>query len=582
VQRSATWPEAAAVMTVCLLCARWAPVAWAGGDYGWTYEAAWRISQGEVPYRDFFGTLPPLTSYSLAMLLHAGSDSLWYYAAHLYAWWAAALAVGWVLARRCGLNRSLAVWSTMAAAWLSLPADGLGHAYGYAATVLAGCALLLLEHDSAAPSWRWRGAAGVSVGLCLLAKQNVGFVFVVAVPAYLMFHEEARSTPSGLARRLLPFVLGVIAGFAPLLASLSSHAGLQEVLTELFFDASAAKGGLLKTALRGIPRFIPLPSAPRTYWVESCLAALVLAAACWLLLKGRSRHAVSDVPEERFDAALVPFVIYSAALLMVSLVDVPAIRNLQSALVPNGLPSYSSVLVRVAYLVFSGVCLLALVRGWQTRDRRLVRAVGFAGLIAYAHATSHADYLRYSAPVVLPLVAFAASRLYGEHLTRSVLRFTAFLVATVVAVFPTYAKDFEALHRIEAPSAFRGLYTTPTRLGWLATANNEWLPLIADRRTLWLLGGGPHAAYGGLPVPNVASYYEDSYSSRLEPRLFDTWSTNPPECVVLGRFSRAPGARLLRRDTIVAWLNERYVKVWGGDGEESISVWRLRPSRAPG
>jgi len=129
------------ILIVVILSARWIWIAGIG-DYGWTYELGMRTLLGEIPYRDYICTLPPLTSYTIVPFIVLLKGNLWSFSLHLYLWWFAALFVGLLVARALGLRPVAQAAAVLLAACLSLPSTHLGHAYSYAGTFFFGLTLL--------------------------------------------------------------------------------------------------------------------------------------------------------------------------------------------------------------------------------------------------------------------------------------------------------------------------------------------------------------------------------------------------------------------------------------------------------
>ena len=138
---------------VGILTARWIWIAGLG-DYAWTYELGMRVSQGEVPFRDFICTLPQLTSYTIVPFVVLLKGNLWAFSLHLYAWWFATLLVGLQVARALGLRPAAQIAAMFFAACVSLPATHLGHAYSYAGTFFFGLTLLQLKRPALSTSVR--------------------------------------------------------------------------------------------------------------------------------------------------------------------------------------------------------------------------------------------------------------------------------------------------------------------------------------------------------------------------------------------------------------------------------------------
>jgi len=150
----------------------------------------------------------------------------------------------------------------------------------------------------------------------------------------------------------------------------------------------------------------------------------------------------------------------------------------------------------------------------------------------------------------------------------------AFLTPPVMPIFNRLAPLLEG-------TPFAGLRCDRVYHGYVRQMFTHVTPRIEGRRTLWLWRYGPHSAFGGRPVLNVAVYCPDTYHSRIEDSLFAAWENVPPEYVVLGDFGRARGAKRLSEAAVQAWLEDHYVKVWQGmtvprefSRLQGISLWQ--------
>ena len=114
-----------------VLSARWIWVVRNGTDFGFTYEAAWRIAHGELPYRDFVQTQPVIAPFFLAGLVKLIGDSLWTLQISLYLTWLGAMAVGLALIGSLETSVSLKVVSVLTASSMSFPFILGGHAHSY-------------------------------------------------------------------------------------------------------------------------------------------------------------------------------------------------------------------------------------------------------------------------------------------------------------------------------------------------------------------------------------------------------------------------------------------------------------------
>ena len=180
-------------------------------DEGLMLQAAARIADGEVPYRDFWWYYPPGQPYLLAGLWKLTGPSLldWRIVRVLADATVALLA--WRLAsRRAPAGLALAAWL---AALLAMAYPSGPHPFPLALAFALGALLLFERH----PAW-----AGLLVGLC--AAWRIEFAAYLGLALVLAL---ALSTEPGQRRRAIPrVVLVAVAGAALLYLPVVAQAGL--------------------------------------------------------------------------------------------------------------------------------------------------------------------------------------------------------------------------------------------------------------------------------------------------------------------------------------------------------------------
>jgi len=253
------------------------------GDYGWTYEAAARIANHQVQYRDFISTLPPLTSYAMAPLVLVLHGSLWSWHLQLYLWWGFALFVGLAVAKELGMSRANQMVMAVLTTCLSYPAATLGHSYNYAATAFAGLSLMLLLRWNRAGSAKNLFLAGGSAGLCFLARQNVGFICILTAFVTVFLLRPFYRRRIAIWKSFCLLGLGVLTSLAPPVLYFIVHAGPTEFLLQFLVDAGKGKGGILKLLGRPTPRII-LAGGP-TRWLEAVPSVVLMCIWIYFALK---------------------------------------------------------------------------------------------------------------------------------------------------------------------------------------------------------------------------------------------------------------------------------------------------------
>ena len=569
-------PGALLILTAGIFTARWIWVAGIG-DFGWTYEAAWRIAHGEIQYRDFISSLPPLANYTLAALLALFGDSLWLFQIHLYLWWYLSLEVGFLIGCRLIENRALLCAAMVFTVVFSNPANSLGHAYNYAATFFGGVqilALLSLLRRECARNWFVLGLIG---GIGMFAKQNVGLAVVAAVGVVILLHMflPARNRP--VLWGLLLWPAGLAAGFLPLAAWFSWKAGWNEFALQFFKDAADGKGGIYTILGRALPRIILHPDTPHHRLIEAGASVMLGLAliGVWRRWQSQSGNPSRGKGSQMSIAALALgfFLFSTVALALVSLLHIPAVTGFQEVLRVAHVPTGSSWVIFAFYM--ASVLALAAAAFARRRTPEQAAPCFVALAILLGTATSSLIYYVFAAPVIIP-VLISALRNAAHGRTAALCLFCATGFAMVSFLSPMYSPTFLPLKALPAATPFSGLRSTARIADSVEALYRDVSPAIRGHRTLWLCSGGPHSAFGGLPVRNVASFYQDTYSSRQELPLVREWELHPPEFVVYGKFSPTLGARLFTQQGIDQWLRNGYELVWKDSATGTSLWWRTK------
>jgi hypothetical protein len=576
-----------------VFAARWVWDAAGIWDYAWTYDPAWRILHGQIPYRDFVYVEPPLAPYLLAALMKVFGQSLWTYLASLYLSWLGSLAVGIAILGVLGASREIKVLSVIVAGTLSAPFSTSGREHSYQGPMCAGLVILfLLRYRRSANAWDvfW---AGVFTGITVVARQNIGVPFGLAVTLLLLLPR-----PLGLGMQdarllnVLRFLAGGTAGLLPIMGYFFSNAGFQEVIREMFLDAAAGKGGIYNVVLRGFPRLIIDPGIPHRRSIELLMAIAVLLfvgcvtyAAIGRTNRSSNQNGVADTHRNSSKEANTRTTLYfgcffvvALAAMVVTLFDLPQVRTLLVALHLRFFMGFnwSEVAIQAVYLAASGATLAALFGIMRKRvPGELALPCILLLVLAYANATSHLSLFGFAAPVVIPILLFVMHAAGLQNLVRRGVA-TAIVYLIIACLFPTWAHVFCPLYPLPGDSPFSGLYADSDYGRSVTELWRNVTPQIRGQRTLWFQIGGPLPAYEGIPVvPSVAIYYPENFNTRLEERLWKAWHLNPPAYVILSRFIPTTNAVLFRKDSIESWLSSEYTEVWQGQ-ETHVTLWKKR------
>jgi hypothetical protein len=541
-----------------------------------------------VQFRDFRSTLPALAPYSLAALISVFGNRLWLWSLDAHLWWVTSLCIGAMVGRQLGMRSRLLVGAVALAASVSFPVAMGGHTYNYASTSAAGLStfFVLRFHGS-----RRRGdaaAAGLFAGACVLLKINVGLVLSAASGIALLLSLWLRRVPprAGLPD-VAAFTAGWLLGFLPLLLFFAVQAGFEEVYLQMIREAATEKGGILQVIGRGLPRFAFGYTIQHRRLLEFGVSVLLIGSL-FLLWNARFTSRRPAGPVDAQGGARVA-ALYFAVLVGLSISSLFALQEVQrfraAAWNVDITEMPFQLAVQLMYVASMTFWLTLAIRPSSWRDPVLAIPLVFLPAISYGHAISSINQVASAAPLAMPLLFHLFER-SGSYASSERAAWGLGAVAlSLVFVFQAYAPTYERLVRMPAAPPFAGLVGMPYYRDLVETLVTHVAPRIEGRRTLWLVPGGPHCAYGGRPVPSVAILYVDTHSRRSEAILREEWSRNPPEYVVLGEFPAAPDAEFLTESGVREWLERDYTRVWeepepikaslhGGLWSKPLSLWR--------
>ncbi len=233
------WPWSDWIAALVLFSATAAVVVWQNSrlgvlwDLSYVLDSSYRISLGDLPYRDFPFPHAPLTFLVQAAIIKLGGRVFW----HTTVYCALMGGLATVLTWRILLNvvRDTVAHARLVAFLLSLPLAVLGiycifpHPfYDPDCTLAILLSVLLLQQIDHKPASSWRALlAGASLVIPLFIKQNTGLAFFVSAGLALlalMTIEMFRRRP---LRRYLCALAGAIAGLSLALLLIHLFAGLK-------------------------------------------------------------------------------------------------------------------------------------------------------------------------------------------------------------------------------------------------------------------------------------------------------------------------------------------------------------------
>ena len=199
-------------------------------DLSYILENSFRISLGDIPYRDFPFPYPPLTFLIQAALIKLTGRVFWHHVLYCALTGGLAGVLTWRILLNC---LRATVHPRLLAFLLSLPLIPLGiycvfpHPfYDPDCTFAILLGLLLLQRLERKPSWWLAPVTGAVLMIPLFIKQNTGLAFLVSTSLALLIlisFEVFRRRP---ARHYALTLAGVAAGLVPALLLIKSTAGL--------------------------------------------------------------------------------------------------------------------------------------------------------------------------------------------------------------------------------------------------------------------------------------------------------------------------------------------------------------------
>jgi hypothetical protein len=251
----------------------------------------WRISEGDVPYRDLFDmNMPGTYAFHALLALAPGSWDTRTGVANVLAV-AAASGLSWFWAARVSGRRSSGMFAAAACVFFCLSFGSWNVLQRDLLLMIPAMAGLIVASSAVRPSL-WRLAvAGVCFGLASSVKPQALLIGSAYWCAVVLNPEAWREARPQLGRRLGAMVLGVAVAWAPLLAWLAVKGGIGEfVRTILPFNAGVyaqIDAGVLQRSNKSLLKLFVFPELLRITG-ERVLRLVFLSAAVYNLAFDRT------------------------------------------------------------------------------------------------------------------------------------------------------------------------------------------------------------------------------------------------------------------------------------------------------
>jgi hypothetical protein len=561
----------AAALCIALLAARWILVAGIG-EYGMMYDQAYRLSIGQVWYRDLLSTHPPIVAEALGSLFRLFGPSLLLFNVHLYLWWLASLFVGYLLLRRyniSGLTQSAALVTYAA---LSLPCLTLFHAYFQAAAVFGGLFVLCFDIGFGSNQLGMIFWAGILAGISMFARQNLGAAILGGTLFLYVLLLIRRSIDYRRAFQDLALLIGgFIVSFGTILFIFSRAASAGEALRELLLDGAKGKAGRYGLIVRLIPRVNLKATLTHRRSMEIAASVVIyLALLLWIARRRSKPHA------PRTSGTWKVLAIVISLLLAVNFVTLVPLENTSHWLNSSDwpvIPMASLALVDLLNIVWLTGMAWHLIASWKsTTALSIARSVLALSVFGGAIVSDQA-YSVHLAPVLVPLtIAVIGTTFPPGVIVRNLCLVTSLWAAASLFSLPA---SFSQLVPITGPRQFTGVVATPAYAGMVAELLNNVTPIVEGKTILWIAMYGPHSAFGGIPVPNVVPWDKTTFTSRQLKYLLGRWRANPPQYVMSGPFWGREES-FTPQSEVQEWLSATFAKSWCSSLQPDLCLWKKK------
>src|SRR5438132_3551290 len=201
-------------------------------DLSYVLENSYRISLGDIPYRDFPFPYPPLTFLIQAAIIKLTGRVFWHHIAYCAVMGGLATVLTWrillnLLRTEVGGSRSLPFILTLPVILLGIYCVYPHPFYDPDCTLAILLGVFLLQRAEREPAASWRSLlAGAALVVPLLIKQNTGLAFLGATGSALLAFAIVEAWRRHSARKYILVLMGTMLTFALAVLLVHFTAGL--------------------------------------------------------------------------------------------------------------------------------------------------------------------------------------------------------------------------------------------------------------------------------------------------------------------------------------------------------------------
>jgi hypothetical protein len=416
--------------------------------------------------------------------------------------------------------------------------------------------------------------AGFLAALSLFTKQNIGLgvalLIVFVILANPPFNKSKNWVSPGLG--LVSFLGSFAVGCLLLFNRFSREIGASELWRLMFSDAAQAKGNFLLMLKTALPRISFGSSIEHGgLWVVQHLAEglsylLIIGLNLWWYRKLFRTPKVNskDLNQGLTERDLrICFLVFLISIL-VPIVFSNFIFQIREKFFWFDEETRVSRIVTVFVfwlMMFNFLCgFIFLFKQdkdfFKNKSRQILLFLFVLGLSVMA-CSSKFLYFFLNAPLLFGMFFVCVLNLKIWNRTQLIGLFAG-LVLGIYFYYPTHSLG--PMIREEGPYV-GGLLFSKTDSDFVEVYTRKLRPFVQNKRTLWLVHGGPHSLSGSVPVRNVSNLYFDQYNVRIEESLVKDWMAHPPEMIVRDWFATPENSVWLRGEKFNNWIQDNYFEV---------------------